>query len=107
MVIRAEAAARGRLLTRFEVGDILLAVEVVSPDSEERDRDTKPGKYAAARIPHFWRVEMTAAGEYPVVHVYELDEETKSYVLTGIYHDRLKLPVPFPIDIDLLDIDTI
>lgn len=56
VVIKAEGET-GRRQTRYEAADVLLAVEVVSPDSEERDRDTKPHKYAAARIPHFWRVD--------------------------------------------------
>ncbi|MFI9812083.1 hypothetical protein [Saccharothrix variisporea] len=37
----------------------------------------------------------------PVVYVYELDPATESYALTGIFHDRLKTTVPFPVDIDL------
>lgn len=37
--------------------DVLLAVEVVSPASRTADRALKPGEYAAARIPHYWRVE--------------------------------------------------
>ncbi|WP_436992198.1 Uma2 family endonuclease [Streptomyces sp. enrichment culture] len=103
-VLRAEAV-RSRRQARFEAGDVVLAVEVVSPESEERDRDTKPHKYARAGIPHFWRVEMTGENDDPVVYVYELDAVTRSYVVTGIHHDRLKLTVPFDIDIDLTAID--
>jgi Uma2 family endonuclease len=51
-VVRAEADGDGRQ-TRYEAADVVLAVEVVSPDSEERDRDTKPHKYARAGIPYF------------------------------------------------------
>ncbi len=58
--VRAEAVT-GPELTRFAAADVLLAVEVVSPDSEARDRDTKPQKYAAAGIPNFWLVERRAA----------------------------------------------
>lgn len=103
-VVRAEAVT-GRRQTRYDVKDVVLAVEVVSPDSEARDRDTKPRKYAQAGIPHFWRVEMVGDEDRPVAYVYELDPATKSYVVTGIYHDRLKLSVPFDIDIDLTEID--
>ncbi|MHA7957495.1 Uma2 family endonuclease [Streptomyces sp. L500] len=101
-VLRA-AAVRSGNQTWYQSRDVLLAVEVVSPSSESRDRDTKPHKYAAAGIPHFWRVEM--AGELPVVHVFELDKEARAYVPTGIYRDALKLTVPFDIDIDLTEID--
>jgi Uma2 family endonuclease len=103
-VVRA-AAARSREQTYFEVRDVQLAVEVVSPDSEARDYDTKPHKYAGAGIPHFWRVEMTSVDERPVVHVFELDHETGAYRSAGVHHDRLKLTVPFEIDIDLTAID--
>jgi hypothetical protein len=76
-----------------------LAIEVVSPDSQVRDRERKPQLYAASGIPHFWRVEENDGK--PVVYVYELDPATSSYTPTGIYHERLTLTVPFPIDIDL------
>lgn len=102
-VVRA-AAARSREQTYFQVRDVLLAVEVVSPDSEARDTDTKPHKYAGAGIPYFWRVEM-AADERPVVHVFELDKEARVYVPGGTFRDRLKVSVPFGIDIDLAGID--
>ncbi|MFB6958831.1 Uma2 family endonuclease [Streptomyces sp. NPDC056309] len=105
-VIRAEAVT-GRSQTSFRASDVVLAVEVVSPDSESRDRDTKPRKYAAAGIDHFWLVEMVGEEERPVVHVYERDPVTKTYIVTGIHHDRLKLSVPFDIDIDLTEIDTL
>jgi Uma2 family endonuclease len=99
-VIRAEAVT-GRTQTRYEAADVLLAVEVVSPDSESRDRTTKPQKYAAAGIPHFWLVEMASADEHPVIQVFELNPRATSYTLTGIHHDQLKLNTPFVIDIDI------
>ncbi|MFJ7998507.1 Uma2 family endonuclease [Streptomyces sp. NPDC096310] len=99
-VVRAEAVT-SRSVTRFQAADVLLAVEVVSPDSEARDHESKPQKYAAAGIPHFWLVEMAGTDEHPVVRVYELDPVTKSYALTGIHHDRLKTGVPFTVDIDI------
>ncbi|WP_019630772.1 Uma2 family endonuclease [Actinomadura atramentaria] len=99
MVVTAEAFERPEPDTYYFVEDVVLAVEVVSPDSEERDRDTKPRKYAAAGIPHFWRVERQDGRT--VVYVYERDPATGGYTPTGIYHERLKVAVPFPIDVDL------
>ncbi|MFI1225719.1 MULTISPECIES: Uma2 family endonuclease [unclassified Streptomyces] len=99
-VVRTEAVT-GLDVTRYQAADVLLAVEVVSPDSEARDREAKPHKYATAGIPHFWLVEMTGTDQHPVVRVYELDPVTKAYALTGIHHDRLKTGVPFPVDIDV------
>ncbi|MDX3851356.1 Uma2 family endonuclease [Streptomyces sp. AK02-01A] len=99
-VVRAKAVT-GLEQTSFPASDVLLAVEVVSPDSEARDRDSKPQKYAAAGIPNFWLVEMAGADQHPVVRVYELDPLSKTYALTGIHHDRLKTGVPHTIDIDI------
>jgi Uma2 family endonuclease len=85
--------------TYYTPDEVRLVVEVVSPESEERDRKTKPSRYADAGIPHFWRIE--DGNGKPVVYVYELDPATRTYALTGIHHSRLRIPVPFPIDIDL------
>lgn len=99
-LVRAEAVT-GMEQMKFAAADVLLAIEVVSPDSEARDRDTKPHKYAAAGIPNFWLVEMTEANQHPVVRVYELDPLSKTYALTGIHHDRIKISVPCDIDVDI------
>ncbi|MFD8754319.1 Uma2 family endonuclease [Kitasatospora sp. NPDC059577] len=99
---RVNSGPRGRKGTSCQPEDVLLAVEVVSEESQERDRDTKPRKYAAAGIAHFWRVEDDDDGR-PVVYVYELDPATRAYGLTGIYHKQLKVDRPFPVEIDLTD----
>ncbi|WP_017595276.1 Uma2 family endonuclease [Nocardiopsis potens] len=85
--------------TAYPAEAVVLAIEVVSPESERRDRERKPQLYAKAGIEHFWRVELKEGR--PVVYVYELDEATEAYGLTGIHHERLKLGLPFPVDIDL------
>jgi Uma2 family endonuclease len=105
-VIRREGVV-GPTQTSYRASDVDLAVEVVSPDSASRDRTTKPQKYAAAGIENFWRVEMNDADGRPVVHVYELDPLTKAYVHTGMYRDRVKVDQPYPVDIDLTEIDTL
>jgi Uma2 family endonuclease len=81
---------------------LLLAVEVVAPISEIRDRELKPKLYINAGITHFWRVE--EEGGKPVVYIYELSPVTSDYFLTGTYHDTVKLNVPYEIDIDLSSI---
>ncbi|MDR7170571.1 Uma2 family endonuclease [Nocardia kruczakiae] len=98
MIVDAAADA-GLEQTTYRPDDVVLTVEVVSPDSEERDRKRKPLLYAEAGIPHFWRIEN--ADDRAVAYVYELDPATKQYALTGIHHDRLHLRVPFDIDLDL------
>ncbi|RNL83836.1 Uma2 family endonuclease [Halostreptopolyspora alba] len=102
MVVRADAEQEGDQTT-YPPDSVVLAVEVVSPDSAVRDRERKPQLYAQAGIPHFWRVEND--GGEPKVYVYELDPATRAYVATGIHHNRLKLDRPFDIDIDLTEID--
>ncbi|GLW50204.1 hypothetical protein Stsp02_58650 [Streptomyces sp. NBRC 14336] len=101
-VLRAEATSRTR--TSYPAGDVALVVEVVSPESESRDRTTKPHKYAAAGIPNFWRVE-AETNDQPIVHVYELDPLTKAFVHMGTHRDRIKVDKPYPIDIDLTAVD--
>ncbi len=102
MVVHTEDYA-GPLQTAYRPTDVVLVVEVVSPDSEDRDRDVKPRKYASAGIHHFWRVENDDGR--PVVYVYQLDLSTGTYAVAGIHHDRLKLTVPFDLDIDLTAIE--
>ncbi|MGW3492532.1 Uma2 family endonuclease [Streptomyces sp. NPDC001020] len=87
--------------TRFRTEDVVLAIEVVSPDSEARDHDAKPRKYAAAGIAYFWLVEMAEGNQHPVVRTYEIDPVSRTYTLTGIHHDKLNLSVPYAIDIDI------
>lgn len=104
LLVRADAEeGQESDLTAYPPEAVELAVEVVSPDSEERDRERKPQLYAGAGIPHFWRIEEDAGR--PVVYVYELDPATKGYALTGIHRERLKTTAPFDIDIDLAEID--
>jgi Uma2 family endonuclease len=88
--------------TRFPAESVQLAIEVVSPESLTRDRETKPMKYARAKIPHYWRVENH--DDRAVVYVFELEPSTGAYTSTGIFHDRMKVSVPFPVDLDLTEI---
>ncbi|GLX99696.1 MULTISPECIES: Uma2 family endonuclease [Actinoplanes] len=102
MVIHAEAGVDPEA-TWYPADAVILAAEVVSPASAERDRSAKPRLYARAGIPHLWRIEEVDGRV--TVYVYELDPATCQYLLMGIFHERLKLSVPFPVDIDFADID--
>jgi Uma2 family endonuclease len=102
LVFRADADT-GPQQTWYRPEDVVIAIEVVSEDSLARDREVKPRKYAAAGIPHYWRVEGNDG--LPVVYVYELDPATAAYTPTGIFHDKLEVTVPFPVEIDLTAID--
>ncbi|MDG4829610.1 Uma2 family endonuclease [Solwaraspora sp. WMMD1047] len=57
LIVVDAAAETGTDRTWYPAEAVVLAVEVVSPDSEIRDRARKPQLYAEAGIPHFWRVE--------------------------------------------------
>lgn len=85
--------------TFFTPDEVLLVVEVVSPESAHRDRNVKLRKYAEAGIANYWRVEDEHGS--PVVHAYELDRPTRSYVPTGIHRHELRTTTPFAIKLDL------
>ncbi|MET8112932.1 Uma2 family endonuclease [Streptomyces prasinus] len=104
-VVRADAVT-GLDQASFHARDVLLAVEVVSPESEARDRMTKPHKYAIAGIPNYWRVEQDGTTGRPLIHVYELDPVTMSYVHMGQQRDRIKVDEPSAIAIELTAVET-
>jgi Uma2 family endonuclease len=85
--------------TWYAPEDVLLVIEVVSPESAHRDRSVKLRKYAEAGIRHYWCIE--DEGTAPAVHVYELDEPTRIYAPAGIFRETLQRPLPFKIDLDL------
>ncbi|MET9339953.1 Uma2 family endonuclease [Nonomuraea sp. NPDC003804] len=90
--------------TSFKPQDVHLVVEVVSDESMERDRTTKPIKYSDAGIKYFWRIELE--DDRPVVYTFELEPAVKAYVPTGIHREKLHTYVGFDVDIDL-DLDQV
>lgn len=98
LVITADAAVN-LSRTYYDPAEVTLAVEVVSDESEVRDRERKPQLYAAAGIPHFWRIENLDGKA--VAYVFELEPATGRYVPIGIFHDRIRVTEPFSIDCDL------
>lgn len=70
-----------RRVPRVTPGQVVLAVEVVSPGSETADRVVKPGQYAQAGIEHYWRVETEPE---VVVHTFRLGDDA-GYVPTGVF----------------------
>ncbi|MBX6382949.1 MAG: Uma2 family endonuclease [Microbispora sp.] len=94
-----DLAAADDRRTCYLAEEVRLVVEVVGPDSADRDRDVWPRYYAAAGIPYFWRVESTEGR--PFVYSFALGADGAGYQVTGVHHTRLTVDVPFPIDIDL------
>jgi Uma2 family endonuclease len=101
LVITAAAAA-DLTRTSYDPSEVRLAVEVVWDESAPRDRERKPQLYARSGIPCFWRIEN--ADGTPVAYTFERDPATGSYAPTGIFHDRIKVSMPFPVDVDLTPI---
>lgn len=93
------AAMTSLKTTSFKPEDVHLVVEVVSPESMDRDRTTKPIKYSNAGIRYLWRVEQE--DNEAVAYTFELEPTVKAYVPTGIHHKRLKTFIGFEVDIDL------
>jgi Uma2 family endonuclease len=85
----------------FQPSDVYLAIEVVSPGTKTKDRTLRPVQYAGAGIKCFWRVENQ--DDAMVVYTFELLPEG-SYAPTGVFHSRVKLDRPFPIDIELPEV---
>lgn len=71
--------------------DVVLAVEVMSPSSVSNDRVTKPAQYAAAGIPHYWRVERDPL----TLFVLELDGDV--YRERAQLDDLVELDAPVPV----------
>jgi Putative restriction endonuclease len=79
--------------------DVVLVAEVISPESEQRDREDKPILYGDMGIPTYWLVER-GKDNAPIVH--------ERYLYAGVYKPmkthvgRLTTQVPFPLDIPLV-----
>jgi Uma2 family endonuclease len=99
LVVKASAHDDPERAGWYDGSDVLLAVDVVSPSTRARDRERKPQIYAKAAIKFLWRVEDD--DDSPVIYTAELDAASAAYNVTGIFYHRLKLSVPFPIDLDL------
>lgn len=103
IVLRADAFDHDNARTYFPADAVILAIEVISPESEIRDRERKPAIYAQAGIEHFWIVEQLG-DDACAISTHRLDPDAKLYRPTGIQRDQLQLTDPFPIEIDLTDL---
>jgi Uma2 family endonuclease len=88
MVVRADGFDED--IPRVQPEQVVLAVEVVSPGSETRDRVIKPREYAKAGIEHYWRVETRPT---ITVNTFRLTDG-KRYVQTGAFTDDDKVIAP-------------
>jgi Uma2 family endonuclease len=83
----------------FPADQVVVVVEIVSRSTKRRDRIEKPVDYAAAGIPHFWRVEQDP------VHVFAYDlGPDGTYKLVADSDTELVLERPFAIRLPIGDI---
>lgn len=103
MLVRADAF-RELEQTWFPPEAVELAVEVVSPESEIRDRERKPELYARAGVRFFWRVEQD--GDDAVVYEYEKDPASPSgdYGRPAVHRKTLRTSAPLELEFDLTDV---
>lgn len=92
-----ERTAKGML----HPSEVLLAVEIMSPGTISTDRYTKPGEYAEANIPFYWRLEQRADLE---LHAYKLIPGRQTYQLIGVHTGRYVAAEPFEFDIDIVEL---
>jgi Uma2 family endonuclease len=77
---------------------VALVVEVVSPGTTRRDGLEKPAEYAAAGIPHYWRIEQGP------LHIFAYDLVDGKYELAADSESELVLSAPFEIKLRIRDI---
>lgn len=85
-------------IKKLEAKDLLLAVEVISPDTKTVDRVLKPVEYAEAGIPHYWVIDLdppVSLAAYHLAPAFEAYQEAPA--VTGEFVTR----EPFPLRIDL------
>ncbi len=95
-IVRASAVEADKSV--YAPADVLVAAEIVSPESEERDREDKPLIYAAMGIPTYWLIER-GPDLAPIVHEHQLYGGAYRLMHTHIGH--MKTEVPFPMQVRL------
>ncbi|WBB75416.1 Uma2 family endonuclease [Micromonospora sp. WMMD1128] len=90
---------------RLRPADVVLAVEIVSPGTRRVDRFAKPGEYAAAGIPFYWRIE-----QEPVhLYAYRLGDRIgpggeRQYELVTDGSEVIELTEPFDLKLPIAEI---
>jgi Uma2 family endonuclease len=86
---------------RLDSGDLLVAVEIVSPGNRKRDHLVKPSSYAAAGVPVFMRVELHGEeGTMPLVEVFTAEEGEYVKVAAARAGETLSPTEPYEIVFD-------
>jgi Uma2 family endonuclease len=93
VLIREEGATRTPVLS----ADVLLAVEIVSPESVNRDREAKLQVYAYGGIRHYWIIDPT--GETVTFTDYQLSPSGYERQVTADGVVRIERPWPVVLDL--------
>lgn len=92
VVVPTHAAADAHLTINGSA--VLLVVEIASPSTRVTDRKLKPQLYAAAGIPHYWRVELEPSPHLVVGRLAEGGYLEEPPVLAG---GVVEVREPFPV----------
>jgi Uma2 family endonuclease len=84
---------------RVVAGEVLLAVEIISPGSRKIDTHLKPFEYAEAGIPHYWVVDLDPPAAS--ITVYGLGAPDDGYVESQTATGELVVLEPFEMRIDI------
>ncbi|MGQ0841348.1 Uma2 family endonuclease [Actinokineospora sp.] len=91
----------------FAADDLVLAVEIWSPGNPRAERETKMAGYAAAGVPFVWTIDQGDELRGPVLTAYRLADG--QYVAENTVHPAGPAAItaaPFPITLDLADLDS-
>ncbi|MFK4084566.1 Uma2 family endonuclease [Kribbella sp. NPDC020789] len=96
LIDRAVSAATTSI-SRFPGSSVLLAVEIVSPNSHPQDRIIKPQIYAEAGIEFYWRLELE---KRPHLIAFKLSNRKYRRTLTALGGVVSAIEEPFPLQLD-------
>ncbi len=94
VLLRAPAVEEHHL---FAPDEAVLVVEIVSPGTIRRDRISKPALYAAAGVPHYWRIEQDPL----TIYAYDLASDRTYRLVADSASGVLELTAPFTISLPL------
>jgi Uma2 family endonuclease len=97
VLVTTDEASR-RSTNSYRADEVVLAVVIVSPNSQSMDRVMKPALYAKAGIPFYWLIETDGGLK---VHTYKLEFEGEVYQPSGTFDKAINLDGPWRIDIPL------
>lgn len=84
---------------RVGAGEVVLAVEIISPGSRKVDTVLKPYEYAEAGIAHYWLIDLDPP--VPSITVFGLGAPGEGYVESQTATGELAVTEPFPLHVDI------